>query len=109
MGGAFDALIALGPLGISLVLVVVGWLVPKPSVDRLIADLDRVTKQRDDLVRQQATEVLPVLVMVNAKLVPALETSTAADAALRSEIGSLTVEVRRLSGMVDGRLGKARE
>ena len=108
IGGALDGLIALGPVGIALVLVVIGWLWPKPAVDRLRADLDRVTKQRDDLVAQQATEVLPVLVMVNAKIAPALEASTAADQALRAEIAALTVELRRL-GMVTGERGKARE
>lgn len=108
IGGALDGLIALGPVGICLVLIVIGWLWPKPAVDRLRADLDRVTKQRDDLVSQQATEVLPVLVMVNAKIAPALEASTAADQALRAQIEALTVELRR-SGMVDGQRGKARE
>lgn len=106
VGNALDGLLRVGPVGVVLVLVLVGWLVPKPSYDRLAMDLDRAVKQRDDLVAQQATEVLPVLVMVNAKLVPALDASTAADAALRQEVARLAEAVHRLEGMYDGSAGK---
>lgn len=106
VGGAVDRLIALGPVGIVLVLMMFGWLVPKPAFDRLLRDLDRVVQQRDDLVRQQATEVLPVLVRVNDRLIPALDASTAADTALRAEITRLQEDVRRLRDMVDGSTGK---
>lgn len=54
-------LIQFGVLGIILMLILVGWLWAKPSVDRLIADKERAEAQRDALVEIYQGEVIPAL------------------------------------------------
>lgn len=89
-------LLAGSPFGVCLVLVLIGWLSPKSTVDRLVEALADVRKQRDDLAAQQL-EVIPVLVSVQQTMIPTVDRSERALVAVTKEIVDLRAEVRRLT------------
>jgi hypothetical protein len=103
-GDPIAALIAAGPAGVCLVLVLVGWLNPKSVTDRQDRALERAEKQRDDLAAQLA-EVIPVLALVQTTMLPMAESNKAAMAAQQQHLDVLTVEIRRLGNIVDARRG----
>jgi hypothetical protein len=81
--------------GACLLLVLTGWLNPKTLVDRQDATLARAEKQRDELAKQQG-EVIPVLVMVQQQMLPALKESTEALKMQTTEIAAARAEIVRL-------------
>lgn len=97
-GGAdpIGALIAAGPAGVCLVLVLVGWLNPKSVTDRQDRALERLERQRDDLAAQLA-EVIPVLALVQQQVLPMAETSRAAIASMTQQMAQLSADIRRLT------------
>lgn len=103
-GDPMSALIAAGPAGVCLVLVLVGWLNPKSVTDRQDRALERAEKQRDDLAVQLA-EVIPVLALVQTTMLPMAESNKAAMAAQQQHLDGLTVEIRRLGDIVGARRG----
>ncbi len=65
-------LVSFGVLGIVLLLVLMGWLWPRPSVDRLVKDYDRVVEQRDYWINLVSTDVIPLLSATKDQTLPAL-------------------------------------
>lgn len=57
-----------GALGGVVVAFLLGWIWPKPAVDRLISDLERKEAQLDALVETYEARVIPVLVEANDRL-----------------------------------------
>ncbi len=74
-----------GVLGLVLVAILMGWLWAKPAVDKLVADHDRVVKQRDSL-----------LATYEERVIPALIESSQSGAAMKSVLE----EVAQVTGMV---------
>lgn len=97
-----SALIAAGPAGICLVLVLLGMLSPKSTVDRTLEALADVKQQRDALAAQQA-EVIPVLVQVQTTMIPTLDRSQLALSQAVREIEQLRGEVKRLGDLLAAR------
>lgn len=93
---ALVPLLAGSPFGVCLVLVLIGWLAPKSTVERLVEALADVKGQRDALAVQQA-EMIPVLVSIQNTMIPTLDRSQAALNAATAEIRELRAEVRRLA------------
>ena len=65
-------LVSFGVLGIVLLLLLMGWLWAKPSVDRLLKDYDAVVEQRDAWIRIVSTDVIPLLAAIKDQTLPAL-------------------------------------
>lgn len=54
-----------GVLGLIVIGFLVGWIWPKPSVDKLLADHSRLQVQVEELTRTYQAEVIPTLVRAN--------------------------------------------
>lgn len=67
-----SALVNFGVLGVVLLLLLMGWLWAKPSVDRLLKDYDRVVEQRDYWIKVVSTDVIPLLSSTKDQTLPAL-------------------------------------
>jgi hypothetical protein len=65
-------LINYGPLGIIVILFLVGWVWAKPAVDSLRRDKEKAEDQRDALIKVFETQVIPVLDDVATQVVPTL-------------------------------------
>lgn len=59
---------AYGPVGLVVVGFLVGWIWPKPSVDRLLKELERKDAQIEGLLEVNEQKVIPTLVEVNEYL-----------------------------------------
>lgn len=60
-GTGISDLLTYGPLGLVLVLILLGFLEPKGSVDRLAKDKARAEEQRDEMTRFIQEQVIPTL------------------------------------------------
>lgn len=83
-----EVLLRYGILGVILVLVLLGWIWPRPSVDRLIQDKERAESQRDALLKVYQEEIMPTLL----RSVSAME----AQARQSEKLSNLMVQVRTL-------------
>lgn len=92
-------LLAGSPFGVCLILVMIGWLSPKSTVDRLVEALADVKAQRDALAVQQA-EMIPVLVSVQQNMIPTIDRSQTALVAATDQIRELRTEVRALAALL---------
>jgi hypothetical protein len=71
-------LINAGTAGVVVVLILVGWLWAKPSVEREFEKSDTKDKQQQALIDSLLTsqkEVLPLLMEVDKRLIPLMETT----------------------------------
>lgn len=57
MDPIFQELIRQGLLGLILVLIVLGWLVPKPAVDVIVARLTKESEVKDKIIERQAAVI----------------------------------------------------
>lgn len=57
-----------GALGLMVIGLLIGWVWPKPSVDRLLRDISRLETQVDELTRVYQAEVIPTLTLVLKRL-----------------------------------------
>lgn len=73
-------LIQYGALGVVLIGLLLGWLWPRPAVDRLLQDKDRVIAERDRMIAEHTARI---------------DTLAAEVRELRSEIHDLAERVRR--------------
>lgn len=67
-----DALFNYGPFGIILVLLLLGWLFPKPMIDHLLRENDRLRRDNEK-VREENSELRSG---IEQKIVPALTRMT---------------------------------
>lgn len=74
--GDFDplTLVQWGPLGVTLALIIFGFLWAKPAVDRLLVDKERAEAQRDSLISTYEKEIIPALRDYNTTAQTMLET-----------------------------------
>lgn len=56
-----DGLLAYGPLGMTALALATGWLVPKPTYDRAIADRDRSDAKTEQVTKDVMDRVMPAL------------------------------------------------
>lgn len=58
-----------GALGLVVIGFVIGWIWPKPSVDRLLRDIARLETQVDELTSTYQRDVIPTMVRASETLV----------------------------------------
>ena len=85
---ATEALTIYGPLGVFVILFVLGLVVGKKEHDRVIAERDKATQQRDALLDDVFNKVAPLL----ERAAEAIKAREAHD----SDVHSVLVDVRRL-------------
>lgn len=93
-----------GPLGVVLALVVVGWLVPKPSVDKTDQALARTEAQRDSLVHLYEQEIIPLLHDVGGKVLPAVSSLKMTEEGITKELTEQRddlADLKRLLGALE--------
>jgi hypothetical protein len=83
----YNALLTYGPLGIFMVLYLLGYIPSRAELLRQIERAERAEAQRDALTEQAAEKTLPLLVEVQRTMVPTLE--------------RLTTSVERMADRVD--------
>ena len=92
------ALVQYGVLGVILILVLLGYLWAKPSVDRLIKDKERAEEQRDALLDTYQTKVIPVLTEVQLNMIPGLAKVADSLVEVQRTADQILAEVRRTKG-----------
>jgi hypothetical protein len=70
------AWIQYGALGLVVLGFITGWVWPRPSVERLLRDLERQQGQLDSLVKVYQEQVIPVLSRATDHLTRLAETAT---------------------------------
>lgn len=54
-----------GIAGLVIIGLLIGWIWPRPSVERLLTDNEQLRVQRDDLVAYHQTQTIPTLIRAN--------------------------------------------
>lgn len=67
-GGDVVAFVQYGVLGLVVVGFILGWIWPKPAVERLERDKVRAETQADELARVYQAEIIPTLTLVLRRL-----------------------------------------
>ena len=93
-----STLLTYGPLGVFLILILVGWLAPKPTVDDLKQARDQAEKQRDDLIATYEQQVIPALNAVAHDVLPALLDAKQSSRDAVNAFQRLQDEIRRAKG-----------
>lgn len=75
-----------GVLGLVVLGFLVGYIWPKPAVDRILKDKEAAEHQRDAMIEAWNHEVIPILQALPEKVVPAIAELTLEVRALRSEL-----------------------
>lgn len=57
-----SALITYGPLGIFVFLFIIGWIVPKPTHDRVLQDNERLHTENEILRKSLEDRILPAAI-----------------------------------------------
>lgn len=60
-GGGIPDFLQFGALGAIIIALLFGWLWARPAVQQILADKQRAEEQRDEMIRQWETRVLPLL------------------------------------------------
>lgn len=94
-GDPVSALLIYGPLGIVVILMIVGLLVAKPTLDDVKKRADKAENQRDALT-EDFKPVLQVLNKVNDEVLPALISAQGDLRGAGQELARLADEIRRL-------------
>lgn len=95
-GDPVSALLIYGPLGIVVILMIVGLLVAKPTLDDVKKRAEKAENQRDALV-ETMKQVAPVLDKVLDEVLPALKSAQGDLQGAGRELKGLADEIRRLS------------
>lgn len=97
-----NILLQAGLAGAFIVCMITGLVSPKTTTDAknaqiqmLTEQLSTVTAQRDRMIENYETQVIPVLTQLNNELVPAMKRSADVLSGHSDEIEDLKVEIRR--------------
>lgn len=81
-----------GVLGLVIVAFLIGWIWPKPPVDRLIKDKEAAEAQRDALVKTYEEQVIPAIQAMNSQILPALTDLATALRDLKDQVAALQLQ-----------------